>query len=296
MIFNRLRQEFGPRRSSSHKQTSRRSKKGAHSIAAPVDTIDARDILETYVELRLAEFLRDFSLSSLPEAVHKLTGAGYTTSESLRALDPPQCSALGFRDDDAERLLLASWLDGYGLHQYGRGLIAAGCDSPLHLVGMNDADLKSAGMQSIGHRRQIQRYLRTDEPLQGRLAALRAEAEAQEAQARAQMQRASGGALSSSPGKRSGAHVRQKEPDRGPLFGIDAEALEASLEVGASRSTGASDARAWDESWNVPWRTTGNAALFGAAPGLLAEAHGEAQTPRDGIILMHNDGSSMKVW
>ena len=56
--------------------------------------------------------------------------------------------------------------------------------------------------------------------------------------------------------------------------------------------------------WSQPWATTFNAALLGTAPGLRAEAHVDARTPRDdnyildgGVTLMSNDGRFMgRIW
>ena len=92
-------------------------------------------------------------------------------------------------DDDTERILLASWLDVYGLHQYGGRLIASGITSPLHLVETTDAALVRAGIRAIGHRRQIFRYLREDEALHERLEKAREEAEKADLERRQLMQR-----------------------------------------------------------------------------------------------------------
>ena len=47
----------------------------------------------------------------------------------------------------------------------------------------------------------------------------------------------------------------------------------------------------------MEWRTTSNAALLGAAPGSLVEAHCEAQTPRDDFQLRDaNERNLMRVW
>ena len=293
--INRVRQEIVP------------SKRRSRSTAAPAADYgpndDARNILETYAELQLANFLKSFNLSSLPEGVHKLTGAGFTSVESLRALDPQTCGVLGFTDADAERLLLAAWLDGYSLHQYGETLVKSGCQSLLMLVDLTDEQLKSAGVQAIGHRRQLQRYLREDEPLQSRLDALRKEAEAEEMERRARMQRASGGAGSSSAKDKlpKSAEKQQQQQQASSLqFNVaslgggayDEQAVPDELDKVAGGGR-----RGWESAWSMEWRTTGNAALLGAAPGSLAEAHCEAQTPRDGFQLRDANGRNlMRVW
>lgn len=319
-MLRRAKEEFLPK----SLRGKRRGRGATHTESRLDDVlVDPRDILETHVELKLGEFLEPFNLSKLPEVVHKLTGAGFTSCDSLRALDPHQCGELGLTDDDTERILLASWLDVYGLHQYGGRLIASGITSPLHLVETTDAALVRAGIRAIGHRRQIFRYLREDEALHERLEKAREEAEKADLERRQLMQRSSGRSLSSpskkaaSSGGRSsaqgaadimgagglsdvaplgGSAAQQNTLLRFEVLKPDGSRVEEHTDHDIATGSDLSSSTWADSLWALPWRTTGNAALLGSAPGALTEAHCEAQTPRDGFCLVGLDGKEMRVW
>ena len=176
-LLRRFREEFlsrpivsNPLRRNS--KSRRRTPRTASNIGSSV-AFHPELVLETHAEVRLGTFLKPFHLTGLASAVHQLTAVGFTTQESLRALDYDQCKLMDFKADDAERILLATWLESNGMHHYGEGLVASGCVSPLHLLNMSDATFVRAGIRAIGHRRQLFRYLREDESLHVRLDQLR---------------------------------------------------------------------------------------------------------------------------
>ena len=119
------------------------------------------DAIETSAEVTISTFLRPFIPEAmLPDATHKITGAGYTSANALVALDERQLHTMGLSDSESARVLLASWLHAVGLAQYGGELVRHGCTSRIQLAKLNEEQLKDAGIAAIGHRRQLQRYLR----------------------------------------------------------------------------------------------------------------------------------------
>ena len=177
-------------------------------------------------------------------------------------------------------------------------------------------------MNAIGHRRQLQRYLREDHLLQERAAADRDAVEAQRSKQRRGLYAGLGGGASNAarPNPKSasasagmtskkkasmtGTSESQPQMEQNSLLSrlssLDEQRGGRGLARGDSQFTGGGDgalpARHAD-AWHAPWRTTADAALVnGAGPGERVEAHAPAMTPRDGILLVGNDGSQMRIW
>lgn len=297
----------------------RRPKASSAALQQIYDT-ESTGTLETAAELALQAFLLPYHPSDIPDLVRTLTAAGYTSVESLRSLDDAAVAEAGVRGDDAQKLILASFLYSVGLPQYGESCVASGCRDLLKLYALSDAGLKRAGVATIGHRRQLQKYLRESDIVLQKLQ----KREEEEAEERRAAQRslaigpsdgaAAGHKLSSgaSRGKRGGraggrgrggAHAAHSGggPDDGLQDGTPTLPLrfapEASVEPWARRQN---DDPAGLESlpvgssgninsWTQPLFTTMNAALLGGAPpGLRGECHYEAKTPRDGLQLVGN--------
>jgi hypothetical protein len=297
----------------------RRPARGRGNVTSK--NVDPRDLIETATERELEKFLRPLAPASMADIVHKLVGAGYTNAQSLRALDIGQCVESGIEGIDAERLLLAAWLDGVGLVQYVGPLVEHGCDTLLKLLAASDANLKKAGVSAIGHRRQLQRFVREDHHLQERAAAARMAVEAQSSKQRRGLYAGSGGGASSAArqqaaaaGKNSKAAAAAAAPSESQMqqqqqrnllsrFGPSEDHVNRALTAGLARGgddaaggVAPSSAKHVD-AWHMPWRTTADAALVnGAGPGERVEAHAPAMTPRDGLMLVRNDGSVMRIW
>ena len=256
--------------------------------------------LETAVEKTLGTFLEPFKLSSHVDVVRCLTGSGFTSVAALRGFDAKQGETSGIRALDASKIIMAAWLDSYDLVQYGATLVEHGITSLLTLLRMSDARLRQVGILAIGHRRQLQRFLRQDEDLQELAAQERAAADAESKLFRTGDGRGSKGPRAKryegDPSLRTDAldeHGQLRfEPiaQGGHVVDRLPEGISSSLESD-NRTVQRQDA------WYQPWRTMANAALVnGAAPGMGVEAHVVAATPRDGFVLRHNDGSEMRVW
>ena len=245
----------------------------------------ARDphVLETSAELALAAFFMPFELASVPDAVHKLIGAGYTSPSSLGALGDDELHVIQLAEGDGEKVMLAAWLQGVGLVQHGHGLVVSTPPivSLLNLVDASDDQLKAAGMKAIGHRRQLQRALREDEQVQ----AMRARAlEALEEKRGARQAR---GLNSSSDSVEISKKQLQNSvmllggggasADGGSLrtLTIGLEQHNAALQlrslpgVGGVGVVGGGTSR---DAWHLPWRTMANASLANG-PGEVADSH-----------------------
>ena len=223
-----------------------------------------QDRLETAAEIALAAFLKPFQLSDVDNAVHKLIGAGYTTTGALRAIDEQQLRIIALAPGDGDRVMLASWLQAVGLVQHGPGLVASHppiC-SLLSLLRASDDQLKASGISTIGHRRQLQRHLREDEQVQAMAAR---EREAREAEKGAKQARGlyAGGGKRGSAGSRGGATDGHLSLDQHNA------ALQLRSLPGAGATYGPASAR---DAWHTPWRTMSNACLSNG-PGELADSH-----------------------
>jgi uncharacterized protein YjiS (DUF1127 family) len=228
------------------------------------------DELQTHAEKAVGSFLEPFALSKLTVAVHSILGAGYSSPNALQAVDERALKACGLSEDDAERILLATWLQTAGLTQYGRGLVASGCTSRLHLLTMTDERLKAAGILAIGHRRLLQRHMRESDELQRAAEASRK----REAERMGKLRGLSGG-LSK---KDQLIHGSRSSDSRGPgmALGVDLELTRQVIEPVFGPSAdglahGAMHMPKWDD-WASPWRTVSNASLR-TTPGALAETH-----------------------
>ena len=288
----------------------RRRKPKSQATAAALERIyqtGATRTLETAAELELQAFLLPYAFEDVTEVVFKLTAAGFMSVESLRALNEKALEDAGFESREAEKILLGVFLHSYGMPQYGGGCIAIGCEDLLRLHSLSDAGLKRAGVATIGHRRQLQKFLREDERVQGKIA--RREAEIAEARREAARNLTLGQeakpSLSKSPAAEQRAARKKKsttaaEPD-GPSLPIRFEPVplqpwdrtDADPEAIASLPTGSSGSI---HAWSQPWATIFNSALQGAPPRHRAESHYEAQPAQDGFQLVSNDGSVMHVW
>ena len=284
----------------------RRTSKKSAPAAPSTETIQRQldvPVLETAAELLLEAFFKPFRLDKLADDVHMLVGAGFSSIESLRGLDDAPLKEVGITGDDAEKVLLASWLHSVGLDEHGEELCENGVNTLLKLQALSDVGMKRAGVRTIGHRRMLQRYLREDERIQERLD----RAEAIAAEAAGAMQRglhainpavARNKRRDSNAAAAAASRAAENAPIRFEPLGASAKEPWAkhadpggiaSLPVGSSGSIHA---------WSQPWATTYNAALFGTAPGLRAEAHSEACAPEHGtsLQLVSNDGKVLHVW
>ena len=106
--------------------------------------LDGSGTLETASELALAAFLRPYALENLTEVVQKLTGGGYSSVDSLRGMDDKSVRDIYIEGDDAEKLLLATFLYGNDMPQYGEGFTSIGCTSLLRAFALSDAALQQA--------------------------------------------------------------------------------------------------------------------------------------------------------
>jgi len=275
--------------------------------------LDGSGTLETASELALAAFLRPYALENLTEVVQKLTGGGYSSVDSLRGMDDKSVRDIYIEGDDAEKLLLATFLYGNDMPQYGEGFTSIGCTSLLRAFALSDAALQQAGVRTIGHRRQLQKFLREDE----RVIAKLQRREEDKAQRAAEAKRAVLFGGSSSQG-RGGLNGRGLGAGRGRAGASSADlapplrflpkvapTLEPWEKRGDEDPPSVSQPVASSGSihnWSQPWATVTNAALFGAPPGLRAEAHVPARMVRDlegdeaPVQLRMNDGSVMDVW
>jgi len=281
----------------SRPQALRRRRTSTSSVVEQLEELKNKIVLETAAELALARFLSPYSLDNLPEVIQNLTGAGYISVESLLGLDYVSIRDLDVDSGDSEKVLLATFLHGVDLNAYGEGLVNSGCDAVLKLLALSDETLVRAGVCKLGHRRQLQRALRQDEQVQERAAKAREEAEA------ANLKRglhATGGATRSRRGGRKHAKATSESPTKLPSR---SETSIAAQDLGSGKddphgltlvpTTSSGSIHAWSQ----PWVTTFNAALFGSAPGLRAEAHGQVHPPpRGGLKLVRNDGSVLTVW
>ena len=286
----------------------------AATLQEAMEAMENTIVLETAAELALAAFLEPFQLQRLPDVVVKLTQAGYTSANSLLSLDDNAVADAGLVDTDyradAEKLLLATFLHSVEMVQYGETLVASGCDSVLKLLALPDAGLVRGGIIKLGHRRQLQRYLREDERVQAKAARVAEEEYEREQERRGAMM---GGSRSGVKKTMGSSSQKAKGTDSGQVAPIRFEPLAAPTEEPWARHasedpggvamlpTGSSGSI---HAWSQPWATTFNAALLGTAPGLRAEAHVDARTPRDdnyildgGVTLMSNDGRFMgRIW
>ena len=142
----------------------------AATLQEAMEAMENTIVLETAAELALAAFLEPFQLQRLPDVVVKLTQAGYTSANSLLSLDDNAVADAGLVDTDyradAEKLLLATFLHSVEMVQYGETLVASGCDSVLKLLALPDAGLVRGGIIKLGHRRQLDVYMREEERVQ----------------------------------------------------------------------------------------------------------------------------------
>ena len=243
---------------------------------------------ETAAQRVVGAFLEPFRLTELFDAVHQLTGAGYTTEQVLAVLDEETLVKIGLCATDVQRVLRATWLQRVGLEKYGPQLLDAGCDSPLKLVDLTEDQLSALGMKSIGPRRQLLRYVKNDATLQAKAA--RAREEAEEAAKGKKGRRRKGG-------RQKGLYaVRETGKDGATLRGLGNNALRlGALQQSAPLpSANVPDIYARQDTWDEQWRTMSNASLLGVAPGGRAERHYDARTPREFRIVM-NDGSEMML-
>ena len=256
-----------------------------------------RGLLETAVEKAISSFLEQFKLSAHVDAVVKLTTSGFTSVTALRAFDEAQGEVYGIMPDDSAKIVMAAWLDSNGLVQYGGSLVESGATSLLKLLRLSDERLKKAGIAAIGHRRQLQRFLRQDEELQARAAKAKEAEEAADAKSRG-LYRA-GGASRARGGV--GVHV-QGTAEAGQLrfepVGHDGTVLNRLPEGVASSlqsDKNADEVRA--DVWYQPWADDGQRRprQWRRARGTI-EAHRLASAASDGFILRQNDGTEMRVW
>ena len=141
---------------------SRRARSGPSNHSSQFEE-DRSGTLETAAELAFQAFLQPYELNDLTITVQKLTASGYTSVEAVRGMDEKSATDLGLHDDDVEKVLLAAFLYGNELPQYGAGFVSIGCDTLLKAYVLSDEGLQQAGVRTIGHRRQLQRYLREDD-------------------------------------------------------------------------------------------------------------------------------------
>jgi len=298
---------------------SRRARSGPSNHSSQFEE-DRSGTLETAAELAFQAFLQPYELNDLTITVQKLTASGYTSVEAVRGMDEKSATDLGLHDDDVEKVLLAAFLYGNELPQYGAGFVSIGCDTLLKAYVLSDEGLQQAGVRTIGHRRQLQRYLREDDRV---ITKLRRREEEKAAAAADAKKRLGGGmvgsAASTTPKRGLGEGLGGARASKGALSAtsIDSapplrllptdiprrEPWERRSEEPASISTVPTTSNGSIHNWLQPWVTVNSSAIFGAPPGLRAEAHSLAPMPRDmhgndrPVQLVSNDGKSvMEVW
>ena len=242
--------------------------------------------LETAVERTLAAFLEPFALSDLGESVHKLLGAGYTSPNALRALDEDALKKIKLHGRDGDKIMLAAWLYSVGLIQHGSDLVAVGIDSLFGLVCASDEKLKAGGVRTMGHRRQLQRYLREDEQVQAMVARAREAQEAERDPGRRQLR----GIYAARTG--SGTTTSIGMGGLSPLEQHNAVVAQRLLSLpGASSGTlnGLVGVVTPREAWHSPWRTMSHASLS-TGSGEVKDSHPEVLGQHTFII------GGMRMW
>lgn len=240
----------------------------------PAAYVQPRDpyVLETASEVEMATFLLPFQLSSPHLVVRKLIESGYTSAGSLHALDDQQVAHMHLDESDGRRVLLAAWLHSVGLVQYGHCLIENSYDSLLALATLTEEQLKAAGIKAMGHRRQLQRYLREDEHVQALVVAARA---VDDARKRTKRGLHAGRARPARKGQ-SPAHSSQ----------IEAEGVlhqDSYMQGVAMAPSLASSSEVLNpcDLWHSPWRTMSNASL-GNPPGQITDSYYAARLAKSG--------------
>ena len=242
--------------------------------------------LETDVERTLAAFLEPFALSDLGEIVHKLLGAGYTSPNALRALDEDALKKIKLHGRDGDKIMLADWLDSVGLIQHGSDLVAVGLDSLFGLVCASDEKLKAGGVRTMGHRRQLQRYLREDEQVQAMVARAREAQEAERDPGRRQLR----GIYAARTGSGTSASIGMG--GLSPLEQHNAVVAQRLLSLpGASSGplSGLVGVVTPRDAWHSPWRTMSHASLS-TGSGEVKDSHPEVLGQPTFII------GGMRMW